>query len=89
MVRIDDLGAYAVALEVGQAPVDVAPAARVVAELAVAIVIGGARIGDIEPPRTAPVDDEVAPPVALDDARCPVPEGFRDAFVEIRRLLHV
>ena len=79
----------AVALEVGQAPVDVASAARVVAELAVAIIIGGARIGNIEPPGTPPVDDEVACAVALDDARCPVPEGFRDALVEIGRLLHV
>ena len=89
LVRIDDLGAHAVALEVGEAPVHVASAGRVVAEFAIAVVIGGARLRDIEPPRAPSVHDEIPSAVALDDMWRAVPERFRNALVELRRLLHV
>ena len=89
LVRIDDLGAHAVALQVGEAPLDVAPAARVLAELAVAVVFGGAGLGDIEPPGTPPVHDVIPSAVSLHDMWRPVPERFRDALVELGWLLHV
>ena len=89
LVRIDDLGAHPVAREVGEAPVDIAPAARIVTELAVAVVVGDARVGHVEPARAPPVDDEIARAVALDDARRAVAERLRDALVELGRLLHV
>ena len=88
-VGIDDLGGDAVALQVGETPVDVPSFGRVLAEFAIAVVLGGARIGDVEPPGAPPVDDEVARPVALDDARRAVAERLRKALEDLGGLLHV